>query len=135
MSSISPPGPQLPLNYAQPPRNDLRRIAVRQRALMICLLVYIVLVILRFVLPPIGILVIAIPLLGVIVTAAVFVFMLAMAVYSTGPGVVLGILTLIPLIGLIPLLIVNGKATNILRAHKIKVGLMGANPNDVPPGV
>jgi hypothetical protein len=79
--------------------------------------------------------VIAIPLLGVIVTAAVFVFMLAMAVYSTGPGVVLGILTLIPLIGLIPLLIVNGKATNILRAHKIKVGLMGANPNDVPPGV
>jgi hypothetical protein len=39
---------------------------------------------------------------------------------------VLGVLALIPLVGLIVLLIVNGKATKILREHGVRVGLMGA---------
>ena len=36
-----------------------------------------------------------------------------MKVYSTGLGIVLGLLTLIPCVGLIVLLIVNGKATSV----------------------
>ena len=72
---------------------------------------------------------------AVSVTAAVFVFMLALALYNTGAGVVLGILTLVPLVGLIVLLIINGKATNTLRHHGIHVGLMGARASEIPaPG-
>jgi hypothetical protein len=44
---------------------------------------------------------------------------------------VLGILTLIPLVGLIVLLIVNGKATNLLREDGIHVGLLGARMSDL----
>ena len=52
--------------------------------------------------------------------------MLALAIYGTALGIILGILTLIPLVGLIILLIVNGKATNLLREDGIHVGLLGA---------
>ena len=57
----------------------------------------------------------------------VFVFLLAIKVYSTGIGVLLGILALIPCIGLLVLLVVNIKATGILKKNGIKVGLLGAN--------
>lgn len=127
MSSVPPPNP---LNYAVPQRNDLREIATRQRALMFCILAYIVLIVVRFVVPPPLLLVIGLAILAVGVTSAVFVFMLAIALYGTGVGIILGILTLIPIVGLIVLLIVNGKATGILRAHGIKVGLLGRPPPD-----
>jgi len=45
--------------------------------------------------------------------------------------VLLGILTLIPCIGLIVLLVVNGKATGILKQNGIKVGLLGANLSQI----
>ena len=64
---------------------------------------------------------------------AVFVFMLAMAVYNNAAGIVLGVLTLVPILGLIVLLIINGKATSILRQHGIKVGLMGASSRQILP--
>jgi hypothetical protein len=129
MSSVPPPNP---LNYAVPQRNDLREIATRQRAIMFCILAYIVLIVVRFVVPPPLVLVIGLAILAVGVTSAVFVFMLAIALYGTGAGIILGILTLIPIVGLIVLLIVNGKATSILRAHGIKVGLLGADPRQIP---
>jgi hypothetical protein len=70
-----------------------------------------------------------------LVTAAVFVFMLALSLYNTATGVALGVLTLVPLVGLIVLLIINGKATNVLRDHGIRVGLMGARLSQIPsPG-
>ena len=58
---------------------------------------------------------------------AVFVFMLAIKVYGTRLGIVLGVLSLVPLISLIVLLGVNGNATGILKQNGIKVGLLGAN--------
>src|SRR5262249_48906665 len=65
--------------------------------------------------------------LVVSVVATVFLFMLALKVYSVAAGVILGILSLIPCIGLFVLLAVNGKATSILRAHGYSVGLLGAS--------
>jgi hypothetical protein len=65
------------------------------------------------------------------IAGTVFVFMLAMKVYSTGLGIVLGLLTLIPCVGLIVLLIVNGKATSVLQANGISVGLLGADPSTI----
>ena len=129
MSASPPPSP---LNYARPQRNDLRDIARRQRAIMLCILAEIVLIICYVVLPDPLKLFARIAIFAAQITAMVFVFMLAIAIYNTGVGIVLGILTLIPLIGLIVLLIVNGKATNILRQHGIKVGLMGADMSQVP---
>jgi hypothetical protein len=60
------------------------------------------------------------------IVAVVFVFILAIRVYSVAAGVVLGFLTLIPLLGLVMLLIVNGKATRIIRSNGFRVGLLGA---------
>lgn len=41
------------------------------------------------------------------------------------------VLTLIPLINMIPLLVINQSATNILCMHKIKVGFMGADTKSI----
>ena len=118
---------------------DLRAIALRQKAVMYCILAYAVLVLTRFLVPaglPVAVvLLLALATLAVTLAAAVYVFMLAMSLYNTAAGVTLGILTLVPLVGLIVLLIINSKATNVLREHGIKVGLMGANSRQIPsPG-
>lgn len=42
-------------------------------------------------------------------------------------AVFLGLMTIVPLFGLIILLIINGKATSILKANGVDVGLMGGN--------
>jgi hypothetical protein len=107
---------------------------MRQKAMLLCLLAQIALFVLQFVVPGIR------PILGLAylavgITAAVFVFMLCLTVYNTAVGIILGILTLIPLIGLFVLLVVNGKATKLLQEHGIKVGLLGANASQIPaPG-
>jgi hypothetical protein len=132
------PSPLRPnqLNYATPSGRmvDLRTIAMRQKAIMFCILGYLALVVLQFVVPPEVRLVLALLAFGVSVTGAVFVFMLALSLYNTATGIILGILTLIPLVGLIVLLVINGKATNILRQHGIQVGLLGAKSDQIPGG-
>src|SRR5688500_6455416 len=109
----APYGPPQQLNYAMPmPRahTDLRTIAVRQRVVMYCILAYIVTAVGHFLVPPEVRLVVTLLMLAATITAAVFVFMLALAVYDTGTGILLGILTLVPLVGVIVLLVINGKA-------------------------
>lgn len=134
MSQYPPAVPPPTLGYATPaPRNDLRDIAVRQKALMFCILGYVCAVLLQFLLPPELRFILAIVAVGVSVTASVFIFMMALRLYGTGMGIFLGILTLIPLIGLFVLLSINGKATTLLRAHGIRVGLMGADMGQFPP--
>jgi hypothetical protein len=66
-------------------------------------------------------------LLAASITATVFAFRLALRVYSTGVGVTMGILTLLGCIGLIVLLIINGRATKILRENGYSVGFLGAD--------
>jgi hypothetical protein len=127
-----PPQPPQPLSYGTSARSDLKEIASQQRAIMLCILAYIVAVICQFALPQNLRLFVGLAVMAVGVIAAVFIFMLAIKLYGTGVGILLGILTLIPCIGLIVLLIVNGKATNILRENGVKVGLLGADPKQVP---
>ena len=54
-----------------------------------------------------------------------FIFKLAQAIRSSVAWLYI-ILAFIPLIGLIALLYINGKATRVLQANGVKVGLMGA---------
>ncbi|MCX6376002.1 MAG: hypothetical protein NTU88_08240, partial [Armatimonadetes bacterium] len=65
------------------------------------------------------------------VAACVFVFMLAIQLYGAGVGILFGVLALIPLVSLIMLLIVNGKATNTLRSNGVKVGFFGARLSEI----
>jgi hypothetical protein len=112
-------------------RDDLRSIATYQKGILVCILIYLVAVVTQFILPPELRLFLGLAVLGVIVTATVFVFLLATKVYSTGIGILLAILTLIPLVGLIVLLVINGKATTVLKRHGIAVGLLGARMSDL----
>ena len=126
------PGQPPALNYAPQARDDLRTIAKHQKGVIFCLLAYFVLVVSQFVLPPELRRVLFVAALGVSIAAMVFVFRLSLALYGTGAGIILGILTLIPLVGLIVLFIVNGKATRILKRQGINVGLLGARMSDIP---
>lgn len=112
-------------------RADLRSVATYQKAIQICILIYFVVAYCQFALPPELRPLLFLGIIASGITGMVFVFLLATKVYGTGLGAVLGILTLIPCIGLIPLMIVNGKATNVLRQNGIRVGLMGANVSKI----
>jgi len=111
-------------------REDLRSVAKFQKGILVCILIYLA-VIGQLALPPdirplIGIAVLIAGIVG-----AVFVFLLAIKVYGTGLGILLGVLSLVPCVGLIVLLIVNGKATGVLKQNGIKVGLLGANLSEI----
>lgn len=108
-------------------REDLRSVAMYQKGILVCILLYLIAVVCQFAVPQEVRLLLGLGVLAVGLTGTVFVFLLAMKVYGVGIGVLLGLLTFIPCIGLIVLLTVNGKATAILRQNGIKVGLMGAN--------
>jgi hypothetical protein len=111
---------------------DLRAIAGFQKGIILCILIYIGAVAAQFAIPEEYrlFLYIGVGVLGIISTVCVF--LLSTRVYSTGVGVTLAILTLVPLIGLIVLLIINGKATDILKKNGIHVGLLGARSSDLP---
>ncbi len=110
---------------------DLRKVAKYQKGVITCILIQLLAIGAQFALPPELQIFLALGLLIVGITSTVFIFLLAVNVYTTGVGVLLGILALIPCIGLLVLLTVNGKATTVLRKNGIKVGLMGANLSQI----
>ena len=112
-------------------REDLRSVAKFQKGILVCILIYLVAVIGQFALPVQIRPFVGFGVLAVGIAGAVFVFLLSIKIYGTGLGIVLGILSLVPLVGLIVLLIVNGKATGVLKQNGIKVGLLGANLSQV----
>jgi hypothetical protein len=114
-------------------RSELRSIATYQKAIMFCILGYFGAGIAAMASPailPVRLL-IGLCAVGVIIAALVFTILLATQTFSTGVAVLLGILVLIPLIGLIVLLIINQRATAILRDYDIRVGFLGANMSDL----
>jgi len=117
----------MPPDTSKLTRQDLYNIAVYQKAILVCILVYVLAVIAQFALPQEARLFLALGVVGLGVVATVFVFLLALKVYSKGMGVFLGILTLIPCIGLITLVIINQQTTGLLNKHGYNVGLLGAN--------
>jgi hypothetical protein len=122
-------------------RDDLRSVAKCQKGILVYMLVgiliYLVAIFGQFALPSEALLLVNLAVLIVGLVGAVFVFMLAIKVYGTGLGITLGVLSSVPLpfvplpfgplIHGIALLVVNGKATKVLKENGIKVGLLGAN--------
>jgi hypothetical protein len=126
------------LNYSHvPKRDDLRAIATRQKVIILCILCNLAIVATNLGLNAAGAapglrLLLALIYLGVGITALVFVFMLSLALYNVGVGILLGLLMFIPLVNLIVLLTINGKATKVLRENGINVGLLGASTSEIP---
>lgn len=106
---------------------DVKRVASYQKSILVCILIYFIGVFGAPTVPPEFRPFVAIALFAVIITGTIFVFLLAIKVYSVGVGILLGILALVPCVGLLVLLLINGKATRILKQNGIKVGLLGAN--------
>ena len=128
--SPSPSGQ--PNAAAGPPREKLQSIAVKQRRVIVCILCYLVLLVPAVASQtwPSGLrILIGLGMMAVGVASVVFVFMLAIQLYGTAVGVLLGLLTFLPFIGLLVLLIVNAKATRTLRAGGLRVGFLGVNPS------
>lgn len=128
----SPESPPEVVGVISGSRDDLRSVAKYQKGIILSILVYLIAVIGQFALPVDLRPLVAIAALLAGLVGAVFVFLLAMKTYGTGTGILLGILTLAPCLGLIVLLMVNSKATNILKQNGIKVGLLGANVAQIP---
>jgi hypothetical protein len=108
-------------------REDLRTVAVAQKSILVCILLYLLGLIGVFIVPPEYRLYALIPVVLVGITAVVSVFILAMKVYNVALGILLGIGTTLGCIGLLVLLMVNQKATRILEANGHHVGFFGAD--------
>jgi hypothetical protein len=148
MSQLPPPAEQplppvrpLALEYATPElrRVDLRAIAFRQRAVIGCILGYIVVAASGLVFPDnaLGLWlaqVQAVLEVILLIAGVVFAFMLSLAVYrNPAAGVVGGILMFFPVIGLLILVVINVDAIRIFRRHGVSVGLLGARLREIPP--
>jgi hypothetical protein len=108
-------------------REDLKAVAIAQKSILVCILLYIVSIISQFLVPVEYRLYIGIGVLVIGLVATVSVILLAIRVYSIAAGILLGIGTFIPCLGLLILLLINGKATKILQENGHKVGLLGAD--------
>ena len=113
------------------PPERLRAVAIRQKILIFCILGYVVTAIAGVFVPADVRPFLAVPAVIVVLAAAVFVFLLAVEVHGTGLGIVFGLLTFLPCLGLIVLLIVNQTATSMLQRNRVRVGLLGANMSDI----
>ncbi len=108
-------------------REDLLKVAKYQKGILVCILVYILAVAGQFALPPQIRPLVGLGVLVVGLIAAVFTILLAMKTHGTGLGIILGVLCLVPILGLLILLLVNQKATTVLQLNGIRVGLLGAD--------
>ena len=65
------------------------------------------------------------------VLLTLFVFKFCIATYSRGAGMILGIFSLVPFVGLLILVIVNRSAVRTLKSKGFTVGLMGVPESEI----
>ena len=112
-------------NYMDP--HDVMAIASPPRVVMYGLLINILAVAAQFAIPRELHVFLLLGALAVGLIAGLFVMLLAAKLYNVGLGLLLGLLAMVPIVNLIVLLLVNGKATRTLRGHGIPVGILGAS--------
>ncbi len=106
---------------------DLKTVAVAQKTIIVCIVLNILAAVGRVFVPQEWLLLLVAGLVILFLTQTAAVMLLAMKVYSFGTGIIYGIGAMIPCIGLIILLMVNGKANKILTQNGHHVGLFGAD--------
>ncbi len=83
-----------------------------------------------------GIFIAHIPLLGLPALLAIVAFQIY-ALYSLGTSLRMSLVWLyciglfIPIVGLLILLVISGKASKVLKAAGVRIGLMGGNADDI----
>lgn len=112
---------------------NIFNVARYQKGIIWCILVQLFCYVLPIFMPPTLVTLFYLLMLGTAIGSLFYTVMLATQVYSTGVAILMGILALLPCFGLLVLLIINGKATSILRANNIKVGLLGADMSSLKP--
>lgn len=124
-------------------KDQLRQIARRQRLAIICILIHMAVYGIAFLggggsqlleNPESASLPVKIVIgIGLVLMAAftIIICMLGASVFGGPPGVLLGLLTLVPLLGIIALLAINTRATALLRIYGIRVGFFGADREDL----
>jgi len=110
-----------------------QNVALYQKVVILCVVLYLLAVLTQFGLPEELRPLLGLGVLAVILVGTVFVFLLSVEVYSVGRGILLGVGTMIPCVGLFVLLHVNQKAVQVLREAGVSVGLLGARTSDPPP--
>lgn len=98
-----------------------------QKGVLICIILYLAAIGSQFLLPEHWIAFLPPMVLADILIGTIFVFLLSTRVYGLGVGSVLGLLTLVPYLGLFVLVLINGKANAVLRGNGVRVGLFGAS--------
>ena len=121
------------LDYASMPTNlteiQIREVAARQKAIIYCILGYVGLMVVSFAIPrnqPLAAMALLLCYLAMLVTAAICFFRLAIRFFHPVMAVLMMIVMVVPLLNLLVLLTVNGKAINLLTRNGVKVGLLGA---------
>lgn len=110
---------------------NLLNVARYQKGIIWCIFVQLLCYVLPIFLPPSLIVLVYLLMVGTSIGSLTYTVMLATQIYGTGVAILMGVLAIVPCVGLLPLLIINGKATSILRSNSIKVGLFGANISSI----
>jgi hypothetical protein len=129
---------QPPFNPYQPPAAPLYEqrgqaspriveIARNQKGILLCVLAHVLTLVVQAIMPSeLGTIAVAFGLV-VAVASAVFVYLLARALFNVAVGMLFALLTFVPWLGLLGLLVLNQMATAALRKEGIAVGLLGAD--------
>ncbi len=103
---------------------QLESVRSGQRMIIFGILAYFAAIIIQFVIGPFA----AVGLLVSLILGLIGIVRLSSGLgYHVGLVVLFVILMIIPLVGLVTLLILNSKATKVLREHGYRVGLLGAS--------
>lgn len=130
MSNNPYSAPQAPSNTAvgvkSGKRDDLKSVALYQRGINIGILIYLLTILGTFTLPTVIGQFLPLLLIPLAIAMVIFIVLLSMKTFGIALGIIFAVLALIPFLGLFILLLVNNRATRILTANGIKVGLLGA---------
>lgn len=112
-------------------RQNLRRIAKYQRMILILILLNFFAIPLLVAVPTEWWLLVLLWTIVPCVAAYAMNLKLAIQLYGSRVGLVLGIACLIPLVGVVAWSLLNAKATKLLESNGVKVGFLGADPSSV----
>lgn len=128
-SAFPPSGvPEPTLKFS---REDLKWIATCQRGMVFLILCYFCTLLAWAFIPPELAIIPALMILLIGVVGLGFVVAQSLKVFNTVLAIIFGLLAMIPCVGLLILLLVNVRATTILKSHGIKVGFFGAKVSSI----
>ena len=110
---------------------ELRQVAMYQRAVIMCILIQVLLGVLCYAFSdelrtiPVAVVAAVAVILAVFITAAIFVFKLASRLYGS-VALAMAVVTLVPFLGMLILVVVNQRATGVLKQEGYTVGFLGA---------